>query len=182
MALTSLVLRWLKVASLDVTSLLEGIDLSTLASIRSRFVLVFSLVTLPPLAVVLLPSYPLASAITTCCQVLAMNGFLCRSLDHLSVLPHHMLGCGNLDLHSRSPPGVLAILPFEASFTQMALVGIGWSSDALLGDATHGCRLLALTQCLATPWLPSVGFHSIPYSRMWFGALRSMSLVVAQVN
>jgi hypothetical protein len=138
---------------------------------------------LPFLLLVWLPSYPLASANTTCCQVLAINGLLYRSLYHLSALPRHMLGCGDLDLFFGSPRSPLGDPPpFEASFPQMALVGVGWSSDALLGDATHGCRLLAPTQCLSASWLQSVGSHSIPYNCMWFEALWSMSLVVAQVR
>jgi hypothetical protein len=59
---------------------------------------------------------------------------------------------------------LLAILPFEASFPQMALVGVAWSPDALLGDATHGSCLLVPTQCLTASWLSSVGPNSIPYS------------------
>jgi len=54
------------------------------------------------------PTTSLASVNTTCCQVLATNGLLCRSLDHLNASPHHMLGCVDLDLLSgspRSPPG-----------------------------------------------------------------------------
>jgi hypothetical protein len=60
------------------------------------------------LLLVWLSSYSLASANTTCCQVLAISVLLRHSLDHLSVSPHHMLGCGDLDLLSgspRSPPG-----------------------------------------------------------------------------
>jgi hypothetical protein len=51
---------------------------------------------------------PLASTHTTCCQMLAVNSYLCRSLAHLSASSHHMLGCGDLDLFygsPRSPPG-----------------------------------------------------------------------------
>jgi hypothetical protein len=63
---------------------------------------------LPILLLVWLPSYPLASTNTTCCQVLAISNLLCRFLDHLSAPPHHMPGCGDLDLISgspHSPPG-----------------------------------------------------------------------------
>jgi hypothetical protein len=51
---------------------------------------------------------PLASVHTTCCQVLAVNSHLCRSLAHLSASSHHMLDCGDIDLFfgsPRSPPG-----------------------------------------------------------------------------
>lgn len=54
--------------------------------------------------------------------------------------------------------------------------------DALIGDAAHGCRLLATTQFLTASWLSSVGCHSIPYSYMWLRALQSLSLVVAHVR
>jgi hypothetical protein len=69
------------------------------------------------LLLVWLPSYSLASANTTCCQVLAINVLLRHSLDHLSAPPHHMLGCGDLDLLSgspRSPPSDPS--PFDTSF------------------------------------------------------------------
>ena len=68
-----------------------------------RALVLSSVALLPILLLVWLPSYPLASANTTCCLVLATNGLLCRSLHHLSVLPHHMLGCVDLDLFSESP-------------------------------------------------------------------------------
>ena len=109
------------------------------------------------------PPTPLAFAHITCCQVLTINGSLCRSLDHLSAPPHYMLGYGDLDL-------LLWIFsfsswrssPFEASFTKMALVGVCWSPDTLLSDALTaaacwlrlnalqllGCRLLDPTQFL----------------------------------
>ena len=76
---------------------------------------------------------------------------------------------------------LLATLPFEASFTQMALAGFGWSSDALLGDATYGYRMLSLTQCLTASWLPSVR-PNLLYNCLWFRDLQSLSLVVAQVG
>jgi hypothetical protein len=96
----------------------------------------------------LLPLLSLASTHTTCCQVLAIIGLFYHPSHYLSALPHHMLGCGDLDLSSVPLVLPLTFLPFEASFPHMALVSVGWRPDALIGDATHGCHLLALTQYL----------------------------------
>ena len=68
-----------------------------------RALVLSSVALLSILLLVWLPCYPLASANTTCCLVLATNGLLCRSLHHLSASPHHMLGGGDLYLLSRSP-------------------------------------------------------------------------------
>jgi hypothetical protein len=95
------------VASADVTFLVEGVVKvysrpSCLdATLCSSWLLLYAH-KLSQL-ILLIPSYPLASANTTCCQLLAINGLLCRSLDHLSAPPHHMLGYGDLDLLSGPP-------------------------------------------------------------------------------
>ena len=99
-----LVLYSSMVASVDVTLLLEDIDASTPAFVRA-LTRPYALLccSLPILLLVWLTSYPLASANTTCSQVLVVHGLLCHSLDHLSASPHHILGCGDLDLLSGSP-------------------------------------------------------------------------------
>jgi hypothetical protein len=79
-----------------VASLLEGFDRGTPTSMRDQRILVLIPVALPPLLVCCLSFYPLATANTTCCQVLAINGLLSRPLNHLSALSHHMLGSGTL--------------------------------------------------------------------------------------
>ena len=159
-------------ASVHVISLLEGIDTSTPIPDRVGATL-WSLYLLshPILLSVSQPSYHLASANTTCCQVLAINDLFRRPLDHLSAPPHYMLGYGDLDL-------LLWIFsfsswrssPFEASFTKMALVGVCWSPDTLLSDALTtaacwlrlntlqllGCRLLDPTQYLTAAHGPEV--------------------------
>ena len=93
--------------------LLEGIDTRTPAPNRARHNLVLALVAFPPYLVVgLTTPYPLASTNTTCYQVLVINDLLRCSLYHLSVLPHHMLGCGDLDLFFRSPRSPSGSPPF----------------------------------------------------------------------
>jgi hypothetical protein len=95
----SLVLLSSMMVSMDVTLLLEGIDACTSAPVRACRGLVLSLFALPPhLVIDLVTPYPSAYANTTCCQMLAINGFLCRPLNHLSAPSHHMLGYGDLDL------------------------------------------------------------------------------------
>ena len=125
----------------------------------------------PILLLVWQPSIPLASANITCCQVLTINGSLCRSLDHLSAPPHYMLGYGDLDLLLWiSLFSSWRSSPFEASFIKMVLVGVGWSPDTLLGDALTAaacwlrrnalqlprCRLLDPTQYLTVARGPEV--------------------------
>jgi hypothetical protein len=96
----SLVLRSSMVTSVDVTPFLEGIDTSVPASVHAWRDLVLSLVALPPYLVIGLTTLlPLGFCTHCfCCQVLAINGLLCRTLAHLNASPHHMMGCEDLDL------------------------------------------------------------------------------------
>ena len=57
--------------------------------------------------------------------------------------------------------------------------GIAWTPNILIliGDATHNCRVLALTRCLTAIWLLSARFNPMPYNCLWNEDLRRLSFV-----
>jgi hypothetical protein len=75
-----------------------------------------------------------------------------KSIEYFTWLYARLRGpwCPPLWISSLSP---LMVLPLWGFLPTNGLVDGCWSLDALIGNANHGCRLLASTQCLAASWL-----------------------------
>jgi len=152
------------VTYVNVISLLEDIDTSTPAPgrVQRGLVLSLSLIALPPHLVIDLTTLLPLGLCAHCLLSGARRQRLALSFSSsLSVFPHHMLGCGDLDIFSRSPRSPPGGRPPLRLPPQMALVFVGWNPDAVIGDVTHGCRRFVLTLCLTASWLSSVGVDSL---------------------